>query len=120
MRLDSLPRCHRCRDSQTPTHRSATSWISAGTALLDAASCLVARRHDAGPFDHQDDTALRGAGAMHDAFGHDEALLRGQRHCPAFQIDQKLAFYDVKELIEVVVFVPVVLAFHDAEPDNRI
>ena len=68
----------------------------------------IAGRNDSGGFDHQDDRPLRGARAMNDTLGHDKALLRSQLDCAVFEIDDKAALKDKKELVVMVVLVPVV------------
>jgi hypothetical protein len=42
---------------------------------LDRATLRVACRDDAGVFHHQNDRAIRGVGAMPDAFGNNKSLL---------------------------------------------
>src|SRR5215469_5187823 len=58
---------------------------------------------------------------MHHAFWDDKALI-GQEldRSPLVEIDYESATQDVKKLIIIVVFVPVVLALHYAEPHDRI
>src|SRR5579871_6750576 len=80
----------------------------------------VARRNDAGAFDHQDDGAFGSARAVHDALGHDEALARAEIDRALLQIDQEMPFEDEEELVQVVVLVPVILALHDAEANDGI
>src|SRR5215469_14682243 len=58
---------------------------------------------------------------MHHALWDDKALI-GQEldRSPLVEIDYESATQDVKKLIIIVVFVPVVLALHYAEPNDRI
>jgi len=80
----------------------------------------VAGRDDTGVFNHQDDAALRGAGAMNYPPWHDKALLRIQLDRPVFQVDEKASLDDIKEFIVFVVLVPMILALKYAEPHHRV
>jgi hypothetical protein len=56
---------------------------------------------------------------MHDALGYDKTLARLQINALAFEIDDEMTVKDKEEFIVVVVLVPVILALHDAEADDR-
>jgi hypothetical protein len=47
---------------------------------------------------------------MHGSFGHYESLSCCELDRPPFEVDQKPPINDVKELVEIVVLVPVILA----------
>src|SRR5207244_1681328 len=81
---------------------------------------VIARRHDARTFDHQDHSPLRRPRPMNDSLRHHEALPRPQLHGAPFQVDEQPTLDDVEELVLVVVLVPVVLALNYAEPDDRV
>src|SRR5215207_3093570 len=93
-----------------------------------ACAASVAGRDDGSRLDHQDDRALWGARAMHDALGDDETLARRQFHHSAWrhsvrallEIDEEPTFDDVEELVVGVVLMPVILALHDAEAYDRV
>ena len=57
---------------------------------------------------------------MHHAFRYNETLLRKQLDGPILELDHEAAGHDVEELVEVVVFVPVLLAFDHAEAHHRL
>src|SRR5438067_6399345 len=57
---------------------------------------------------------------MHDAPGNHEALLRLQVDRAILEIDDEVPFEDEKELIVAVVLVPVILALHHPEADDRV
>ena len=80
----------------------------------------IAGGNDGGGFDHQDNRPLRGACAMDDALGHDKALLRSQLDGAVFEVDEKAALKHKKELVVMVVLVPVILALHDSEANDRV
>ena len=56
---------------------------------------------------------------MHQALWDDKALIGQELDRSPLEIDYESATQDVKKLIIIVVFVPVVLALHYAEPQNR-
>ena len=56
---------------------------------------------------------------LHSAW-HDEALLRPEINRAIFQIDQETSFDDVKEFINVRVFVPVIFTFDNSETNDRV
>src|SRR5438046_2954911 len=76
---------------------------------------LRPRRHDAASLDHQHHRALRRPRTMHHPFWYHHALSRRELKRPAFDVDEQLAFDDVKELVVIIVLVPVVFAFDNAE-----
>lgn len=51
---------------------------------------------------------------------HDEALPRRKINDPIFKIDQKSPIEHEKEFINVVVFMPMILALYNGHPDHRI
>ena len=57
---------------------------------------------------------------MHHALWDDKALIGQELNRSPLQIDYESATKDVKKLIIIVVFVPVVLALHYAEAHDRI
>lgn len=57
---------------------------------------------------------------MLDAFGNDKSLLWLQINRAIFEIDDEVPLQDKEELVVVVMFVPVVLALHDAEANNGV
>src|SRR5215471_17454674 len=57
---------------------------------------------------------------MHHALWDDEALIGQELDRSSLKIDYESATQHVKKLIIIVVFVPVVLALHYAEPHDRI
>jgi len=54
------------------------------------------------------------------ASGDHEALPGLQRDVAILEIDVEFSFDDIEELIVVVVLVPVILALHDTEPNDRV
>jgi len=57
---------------------------------------------------------------MDDALRDHEALSLGKLDASLLEIDNETAFKNKEELVVVVVLVPMVLALHDAETDDRI
>ena len=55
---------------------------------------------------------------MHDAFWDDEPLMRLKIDRPIFQVDDEVTLQHKEELIVVVVFVPMILALHNAEAND--
>ena len=55
------------------------------------------------------------AGAMHNAAGDDESLTGLELYRSIFHVNQQQTFHGVKKLVVIVVLVPVVLAFDDAD-----
>lgn len=53
-------------------------------------------------------------------FGITTPLARLQIDRSTFDIDQQASFYDVEELIILIVLVPMVFAFHHCQPHNRV
>jgi len=80
----------------------------------------VARRDNCRGLDDEDDAFFGCPRAMHHALWDDKALIRQELDGPSLEIDYESATHDVKKLIIIVVFVPVVLALHYAEPHDRI
>jgi hypothetical protein len=61
---------------------------------------------------------MRRAGAMDDSLGNDKALSWIERYRLVLQVNEQLAVDNVEELIIGVVFVPVILTFKDAKPND--
>ena len=57
---------------------------------------------------------------MHHPFRHRKALARTQLDRSALQVNDEAPIDDVEKLVLVVVFMPVELALHDAEPHDAI
>jgi hypothetical protein len=55
---------------------------------------------------------------MQHTFRDDEPLSRPKTDRSAFQVNGQFTFDHVKELIIVIVFVPVILTLDDTDPDN--
>ena len=57
---------------------------------------------------------------MSNAFGYDKPLSRRQLNDSIFEINQELAFDNIKKFVDVRVRMPMIFTFDDAEPDNRV
>ena len=57
---------------------------------------------------------------MDNAFGYDERLTRRKVDGPVFEIDQQSPGDHVEEFVVPIVFVPMVLAFNDPNPNNGV
>lgn len=57
---------------------------------------------------------------MHRSLTDRASLKVGERDRSIFKVDQELAFEDEKEFVVIVVHVPMVFAFDDAEPHNTV
>jgi hypothetical protein len=55
-----------------------------------------------------------------DAHGDNEALALSKLDTSILEVDDETAFKNKEELVVAFVFVPMVLALHDAETDDRI
>jgi len=53
------------------------------------------------------------------AFGYDKPLARQQFYAAIFQIDKEAALENEKELVIVIMFMPVIFALNHAESDHR-
>ena len=53
-------------------------------------------------------------------FGHDKSLFGSKINDTIFEIDQKTSVQNEKELINVVVFMPVIFALHHRHPDDGV
>jgi len=80
----------------------------------------VARRDNCRRLDHEDDAFFGCPCAMHHALWDDKALIGQEFDRSPLEIDYKSAAQDVEKLVIIVVFVPVVLALHYAEPHDGI
>jgi hypothetical protein len=96
--------------------------LGKGYRRFDGCNCLsgIAGRDDGSRFHHQNDGPIRRARAMDDAFGYDEAFSRLQIDRTVLEIDDEVAFEHEKELVIILVPVPVILALHYAEANHRI
>ena len=70
--------------------------------------------------DHQDHSRCGARVRCRTPFGHDETLPRREFYDAVFEVDQQLAFDDVKELIVLVVLVPVIFALIMRRADGLI
>src|SRR4051812_28271815 len=85
-------------------------------------------RDDSSGFDHEDYRAFRCAGAVANAFRHDEAFARPERdhtsRCGSIglrlEVDEESTVENKEELVVFRVLVPMILPLHDAEPDDRL
>jgi len=78
----------------------------------------VARRNDCGCFNHENYCAFRGTRAMNDALRDNEALVSRKLDAFILEIDDETTLQYKEELIVVVMFVPVILALHDAKTND--
>ena len=79
----------------------------------------VTCRDDSGIFDHQNHCPLRGSRPMHHRPRHHKRLTGRQFYDAILKIDQKPPGNDIKELIILIMFVPMVFPFNDADPNHR-
>src|ERR1700691_104866 len=75
----------------------------------------IARRNDPRILYHQNHRPLRRARAVHSSPGHNETLPRSKLDHPVLQIDEQLALDHIKELVVLIVLVPVVFAFDNGD-----
>jgi hypothetical protein len=93
----------------------------ASAAINDASdfSCrtlaLVSRRNDSRIFHDRDDGALRSTSPMLETPRHHEALPPPQSDGTIRQVDQELVSQDEKELVILVVLMPMVFSLHHAQ-----
>src|SRR5215471_1473754 len=78
----------------------------------------ISRRHNPDILDHQNDALLRRPSSVKHALRDDHPLLWAKGNRAAFEIDQELSLKAEKELIIIVVFVPMILALHHAQPND--
>ena len=57
---------------------------------------------------------------MHDATADGHALVWLQLNRPILEVHEKPAAKNKKELVVLVVLMPMILAFHDADADNAV
>src|SRR5262249_50990886 len=95
---------------------------SSGTDFLQIVTRIggVARRYNCRRLDHEHDAFFGCPRAMHHALWDNKALIGQELNRLPLEIDYESAAQDVKKLIIIVVFVPVVLALHYAEPHDGI
>ena len=79
---------------------------------------ISASRNDPRVFYHDYHRALRSPRSVHDTFGNDEALPRAESYQPPFEIDQKLTLNNVKKLVVLFVFVPMVFTTKNPQPHD--
>jgi len=79
---------------------------------------LVAGRNNVRTLDHQDHGPFRRARAMAHAFGHNETLPRRKIDNAIFKIDQEMSVENEKKFIDVFMFVPVIFALDNRQPDD--
>jgi hypothetical protein len=82
------------------------------------AARLVAGRNNVSALNHQKHGWFRRACAMAHTFRHNEALSRRKIDNAIFKIDQEMSIENEKEFIDVFVFVPMILALDDRQPDD--
>ena len=78
----------------------------------------IARWNNVGALDHKDYRSFGRARSMAHAFRHDEALSRCKIDYAVFEIDQEPPIKHKKEFIDVIMFVPVILALNDRHPHH--
>ncbi len=57
---------------------------------------------------------------MDNTFGHHKTLLRHQYYAFVLKIYEELSFENEKKFVIIIMFVPMVLALHDAESNHRV
>ena len=57
---------------------------------------------------------------MQHSLRYDESLALAELHRAALQVDQEFSFDDIKELVEIVVLVPVILSLDHTQPHDRV
>ena len=82
------------------------------------AGSSVAGRNNVRALDHQDHSPFRRARAMAHTFGHNESLPRRKINNPILKIDEEMSIENEKEFVDVLVFVPVILALDHRHPDD--
>src|SRR5215470_7579536 len=87
----------------------ACSWVKPTAPPL-----LISGWHNSRVFNHEHYRSLRRSCPVKHSLGHHETLSRRELNCSPLQVNQQLAFDDVKELVIVIVLVPVVFALNDA------
>lgn len=80
----------------------------------------ISRRHYACIFSHEYYGTIGRAGAVHDTLRDYKTLLRLKIYRSAFEVDNEVSFEHEKELVVVVMLVPVILSLHDAKANYRI
>jgi len=80
----------------------------------------VSRRDHRASFDHEDYRSFRRSGSMQYALRDCKSLLRGKLDRLIFQIDEEPAINNIKELIFIVVFVPMEFTFDNAKPHDAV
>jgi hypothetical protein len=81
---------------------------------------LIASWNDPGIFHHENHSSLGRSGAMENSLRYYEPMPGTQLDSAIFQIDQQLSFNHIKKFVIFIVFVPVILTFHDAQPHDRL
>jgi len=80
----------------------------------------IAGRDDRRGFDHENHCTLGSARAVNDALRHDVPLLRSQIDGAVLEVNDETAVENKEELVVVVVFMPMILAAHDAQANDRV
>jgi hypothetical protein len=70
----------------------------------------IARRSDRGSFNHEYHRPLRGASAVYDALRNNETMLLCEFYTSVLEVNDETTVKNKKELVVIIVFVPVVLA----------
>ena len=100
-------------------HVAVAGGVDGELVLVDH-RLFVSGGDDARVLDHEDHGSLRSTGAVEHALGNNKTLTGREFDRSAFQINEQLAFDDVKEFVIIVMLVPVILAFDDSKTDDGI
>src|SRR5471032_2983440 len=103
----------KCKDAKRMLRQSAgvvrsSAWLS------------IAGGHDGGGLNHQNNCPIRSARAVNDTPWNYEALPRLQIDRLPFEIDDKVPVQDKEKLVVVFMLVPMVLALHDTQANDRV
>src|SRR5579864_5973561 len=105
----------------SPAGATTRRWVRGPLEAMEQGRASgVAGGRDGRGLRHEDHGPVRRAGAMHDAARHHESLERLQVHRAILEIDDEVPLQDEEELVVLLVLVPVVLALHDAQADDRV
>src|SRR5687768_16843396 len=103
--------------ASTPRQRADRCVMLTRYAIMPCESRITGG-NDRCRFDHQDDRTVRRTRSVHHALGHHIALARLEVDRLAFQVDDEVTLEDKKELVIVVMLVPVILTLQDTKPDH--
>jgi hypothetical protein len=82
---------------------------------------LISRGYNPRPFHHQNHRPLRRPGEMHDASRDNKSLARSELNdASTFEFDDPLALDDIKELVFVIMLVPMEVSFDDSQAYHAI